>query len=106
MAGEKTTTIKRTVAPPASKVTKGKQQDKRKYRNDDAKCSVDVGAKNRGALSGDEGLIKKGPAKAATFQSGKNKNMAKSLTDVPKDARARACAHWMEEAIQLTLKGI
>uniref|UniRef100_A0AC34GJQ5 Uncharacterized protein n=1 Tax=Panagrolaimus sp. ES5 TaxID=591445 RepID=A0AC34GJQ5_9BILA len=102
MAGDKTNN-KKTVAP--TKVTKVKEQDKRKYRNDDTKCSVDVGAKNRGA-TGDEGLIKKGPAKAATFQSGKNKTSAKSFSDVPKDPRARACAHWMEEAIQLTLKGI
>lgn len=66
--GENTRTAapKKTVARASP--SKGGKGGGRVYKNDDVKCSVDLGAKNR--RTSDENVPSRGPARSATFQKG------------------------------------
>uniref|UniRef100_A0AC34PYH5 Protein tyrosine phosphatase n=1 Tax=Panagrolaimus sp. JU765 TaxID=591449 RepID=A0AC34PYH5_9BILA len=106
MAGEKTVVKKTISRARRTKTTKGPTEGRRKY-TEDVKCSVDVGAKTRARA--EEGTVKTGPATAAKFQKGggaANEKTSKSLTELPKDSRAKACTIWMENVLDMGLRGI
>uniref|UniRef100_A0A7E4V2V4 Protein-tyrosine phosphatase n=1 Tax=Panagrellus redivivus TaxID=6233 RepID=A0A7E4V2V4_PANRE len=107
--------------PPKDKKTVARARkptaEKRKYA-EDVKCSVDVGAKTRNRAA-DDGAATGRPTTALTakFQKGgsansqktsgdRDKTIIKSVTEMPKDPRTRACSHWMSETLATGLRGI